>query len=127
MSDFNRFNRDSNYWNQYYQNHRTDSPSLFAQSLELEPEKKILELGCGNGRDSIFFDKLGLEVTAIDASQTAIDILNRENSRINFICGDFVELPDTILGGGGVSLITAIPASRFMRLMNLKRKFFFKI
>ncbi|MBR1420406.1 MAG: methyltransferase domain-containing protein [Selenomonadaceae bacterium] len=121
MSDFNR---DSNYWNQYYSEHKHYPPSLFAQSLEskLQPNMKLLELGCGNGRDSIFFDKLGVNVTAIDASQTAIDMLRREHPNINFICGDFVDLPVTILGGGD-NLTIATLDSQFTQLMNLKNKF----
>ena len=59
-----------------------------------------MELGCGNGRDSLFFEKLGLNVTAIDASRSAIKKLQEENERDNicFICDDFVCSP-TIFAG----------------------------
>ena len=37
----------------------------------------ILELGCGQGRDTIFFASNGLDVVAIDSSQVAIDALSK--------------------------------------------------
>ena len=47
----------------------------------------LLELGCGQGRDTIFFALKGLDVHAIDSSKVAIKNLNertrRENVSIN--------------------------------------------
>jgi SAM-dependent methyltransferase len=34
--------------------------------------KKVLELGCGQGRDTWYFDRQGFEVTALDYSETGI-------------------------------------------------------
>lgn len=53
-------------------------PSPFATFVSdlLGPDaegKDILEVGCGNGRDSAFFSENGLNVTAIDASVAAIE------------------------------------------------------
>jgi ubiquinone/menaquinone biosynthesis C-methylase UbiE len=50
------------------------SPSPFSEIAELYfPEKsKILELGCGVGRDAIFFEKKGHKVLATDVSEIAI-------------------------------------------------------
>jgi ubiquinone/menaquinone biosynthesis C-methylase UbiE len=39
--------------------------------------KKILELGCGQGRDTIFFASNGLDVVAVDSSHIAIDVLSK--------------------------------------------------
>jgi SAM-dependent methyltransferase len=55
--------------------------------------KKILELGCGQGRDSIFFSLNNLEVYAIDSSIAAIDGIQKkfkENNcqQINVKCID---------------------------------------
>ena len=51
-------------------------PSDFAQkSLELfrrEAVRSVLELGCGQGRDTILFAHNGLQVTALDYSETAV-------------------------------------------------------
>lgn len=97
------FKRDTPYWNDYYRsNPDIKEASLFAQEIskELIHSKNILELGCGNGRDSIYFAKIGLNVTAIDASDAAIEQLRKQNDKENicFICDDFVS-SSTIYSG----------------------------
>lgn len=59
-----------------------------------------MDLGCGNGRDSIYFSRSGLNVTAIDASDSVIRQLKQENNEDNicFICDDFVSSPAIFLG-----------------------------
>jgi methylase of polypeptide subunit release factors len=47
--------------------------------------KKILELGAGHGRDTIFFASNGIEVDALDYSSVAIDILNNESRGLSQI------------------------------------------
>lgn len=91
------FDRDSEYWNKYYRIDENrggapEVPSSFAQWIlpQLEKQKSILDLGCGNGRDSLFFNDNGMNVTAIDASSTAIEDLKRKKDNIYFICDDFV-------------------------------------
>lgn len=89
------FDRDVGYWNVFYENtSNIEQPSLFAKSIigMLKKNKNLLELGCGNGRDSIYFVHNGLNVTAIDASDVAIQKLQKENIHGNvcFICDDFV-------------------------------------
>jgi SAM-dependent methyltransferase len=53
-----------------------EAPSAFAQkSLELfrrEAVHSVLELGCGQGRDTILFARNGFQVTALDYSETAV-------------------------------------------------------
>lgn len=86
--------RDVEYWNQYYAQNPMFEPSKFARKIlsEMEVKKSVLELGCGNGRDSIFFARSGLDVTAIDSSDVAISNLKKKNDlKIHFICDDFVE------------------------------------
>lgn len=97
------FKRDTEYWNDYYKtNPNINYPSLFAQYITkfLVKSKNILELGCGNGRDSVYFLQLGLNVTAIDASDAVIEQLKQENKEENacFICDDFVS-SSTIYSG----------------------------
>ena len=51
----------------------------------------MVELGCGNGRDAVFFAGQGLRVTALDMSQEAIAQLQSRNlDSAEFLCGDFV-------------------------------------
>ena len=44
--------------------------------MKVNNVKKILELGAGHGRDTIFFASNGIEVDALDYSSDGIDILN---------------------------------------------------
>jgi len=65
------------YWDGYYAAHRPVSrplPSQFASFVagELEEPHRVVELGCGNGRDAIFFAGYGHEVVGVDASEAAV-------------------------------------------------------
>ena len=91
-----QYNRDTEYWNAYYIENPPvkNNSSRFARDVikYMEPNKSLLDIGCGNGRDSLFFMENGIEVVGIDASQVAIKTLNdkyRDNKGI-FVCDDFV-------------------------------------
>lgn len=89
------FDRDTEYWNAYYEKKPDiEHPSLFALKIgpDLKKSSTILDLGCGNGRDSLYFYRLGLNVTAIDASDLVIKMLQEkyDEENICFICDDFV-------------------------------------
>ena len=58
----------------------------------IEPNKTLLDLGCGNGRDSKFFINNKLNVVGVDTSDYAINKLNNEiiDGNSIFICDDFV-------------------------------------
>ena len=90
------FDRDVDYWNHFYdQKPKIEEPSLFAREVAriMKPSKNVLELGCGNGRDSLYFATQGMNVTAIDASNYAVEMLqeqHRDEGNICFICDDFV-------------------------------------
>jgi len=90
------YDRDREYWNAYYQNNKKQDPSNFAVYIEnkLRPKSHILELGCGNGRDSMFFLEKGHNVIGVDGSDYAINELNRltiDNKNVLFICDNFVK------------------------------------
>ena len=57
--------------------------------LHRQPAARVLDLGCGRGEIAIFAASQGAEVTAIDYSQAAIDILEDA-------CAELTELPGTI-------------------------------
>lgn len=82
------------YWNQYYKNRVCpEEPSPFALYVAtlVEPGREMVELGCGNGRDAVFFAAQGICVTALDMSQEAIAQLQSRNlPNARFLCGDFV-------------------------------------
>ena len=85
---------NSAYWNQYYKNRVcSEEPSPFAQYVAtlVEPGRDMVELGCGNGRDAVFFAARGLHITALDMSQEAVSQLQSRNlPNTEFLCGDFV-------------------------------------
>jgi len=71
---------DKSYWNKYYMSHAGDrgilQPSSFATFCQQEifnKSLKIIELGCGNGRDAIFFALHGHTIHALDQSTVAIE------------------------------------------------------
>ena len=62
-------------------------PSLSAKkSLELFKEKnihKIVEIGAGLGRDTLFFAKNLIHTTALDYSSSGIDVINQKTKKNN--------------------------------------------
>ena len=87
---------DYKYWNEYYKKKVAPSePSKFAEDIlkYLESGKKLIELGCGNGRDAIFLSNNKINVTAIDQSESSINNLksNASSDYINFVADDFIE------------------------------------
>ncbi len=98
--------QDKDYWIEYYErnlnNLKNNPPSPFAKYLVenkyLEKPKKIIELGCGNGRDSIYFSKNNSLVTAVDQCENTTKLLN-ECKNIDSFPADFTNLsafPDLI-------------------------------
>ena len=83
--------KKNSYWNSYYKkiqllDIKPSSFSKFCYNKFIKSTKKkdILDLGCGNGRDTIFFFKKGLTVVGVDKSATAIKInKNRFSSNKN--------------------------------------------
>jgi ubiquinone/menaquinone biosynthesis C-methylase UbiE len=80
----------NNIWNNVYSNDSSffgDQPSKFAlmcyEEFVKHKVQKVLELGCGQGRDSLFFASKGLEVYAIDSSKVAIEDLMTKTNELN--------------------------------------------
>ena len=88
---------DKDYWDEYYSTHQKPTgASTFAEFISdrLEEGKTLIELGCGNGRDSVFFSKKGVNVIAVDQVDNEIDFLNENysNDNLTFVCDDFTNL-----------------------------------
>lgn len=91
---------DKKYWEAYYSKHRLASePSLFArfivENYKPEATSKLIELGCGNGRDSIYFNSEGYDVLGIDQAESEINFLEdqfRKVDGLRFESGDFTDL-----------------------------------
>lgn len=71
------------HWNEYYTGAKlVDAPSSFAQLVgkRLPAPQRLIEVGCGNGRDAAYFARTGHSVTALDVSSGAIDRCRRDHS-----------------------------------------------
>lgn len=91
-----------NYWDGFYQlNIVQREPSSFAINMLdqgfLDDCRKILDLGCGNGRDSFYFAQHGKKVLGVDSSNEVISNnlrqLSRDKSLQNLL--NFETLTDT--------------------------------
>jgi SAM-dependent methyltransferase len=84
------------YWNAYYRERggsQVSLPSQFAAFVAGELADRVdyvVDVGCGNGRDALFFARHGLKVIGVDASSEAIDICRREADGLDtgFLCSD---------------------------------------
>jgi len=59
--------------------------------LDLLPDKKLLDLGCGPGFHSVYAQNKGFEVTALDLSEEMVKLAKQKG--INAIVGDIEDLP----------------------------------
>lgn len=91
---------DKNYWESFYSKQNAEfAPSLFAEYVVKNvpvSSKKLIELGCGNGRDATCFAQNGYNVLAVDQCTTEIEMLQNRYSQaqnLQFVCGDFTNLP----------------------------------
>lgn len=88
-----------NYWEEFYKDQNKElKPSLFAKYVKsdvLSHHKTLIEFGCGNGRDAIFFANEGLTVHAIDQCENEIKFLShryKQLGNIAFQSADFSNL-----------------------------------
>ena len=91
------------HWNAYYSGGQLiGEPSSFAQlvATEIAGAARLVEIGCGNGRDSLFFASQGFRVTALDPSRAAIDVCRASAGaeRVEFIHGVASQLTDAHAG-----------------------------
>jgi tellurite methyltransferase len=77
------------YWEKIYSDHSSIDldllhPSQFAAFClnEIETADALIDVGCGNGRDSFFFSRYGMDVLGIDGSTQAIELC-RETTEKN--------------------------------------------
>lgn len=78
----------SGYWNDYYASSaafQRPIPSQFATFVagELSTPHRVIEFGCGGGRDSLFFSSYGHDVIGVDASESAVEACVRLNEALS--------------------------------------------
>jgi SAM-dependent methyltransferase len=84
-----------NFWNKIYESGNPawgKSPAtVLSKFLEHFNGDSVLDLGCGEGRNSLFLASVGYKVTGIDISETAISIAKKKKSTANFLCASLIE------------------------------------
>jgi len=86
-------NKDLEYWNGYYgKGLAPEPPSGFAKFAlgYMHKGRELIDLGCGNGRDSVYFCRHGIKVTAVDSSKEAIEFFE-SSMPITAVCDDFLK------------------------------------
>ena len=90
MSTIDYYNENAKeYFEKTYNADMTIQYELFLKYLD--KKGKILDLGCGSGRDTLYFKKLGYEVEAIDGSKELCELATHYTG-INVKCMKFNEL-----------------------------------
>jgi len=112
----------------------------FIRDWNIPRDLKVIEFGCGEGRDSIFLAKSGFDVTAIDIAPSAIqrakEWANKEGVGVNFLVNDVTALkgiPDEFYDlGVNIGCLQIFPKyedrrkhfSEAFRVLNPKAVFF---
>jgi 2-polyprenyl-3-methyl-5-hydroxy-6-metoxy-1,4-benzoquinol methylase len=94
------------FWREFYAKGHTNEPSLFAKHCikYLQSGMTIADVGCGNGRDAIYFAKMGWHVHAFDACHEAIAQLNETLIHLPKTSGRVTPV---------VSVVRNLPAMKF--------------
>jgi len=71
------FSKDKEYWDNWYKQFKVIDPSpfaIFCESNYFSKNSQIIDVGCGNGRDSLFFLNKGYDVQSIDSANSHCSI-----------------------------------------------------
>lgn len=71
-------------WLDWYKDRRPEESLVdFARVLKEAGSSKVLDFGCGTGRNSIYFARLGFDVHGFDWSGAALEMCRKDLSRLN--------------------------------------------
>lgn len=86
-------------WDEFYRERKKQAPFIvqntmpdenLVELLKKHDIKLAVEFGCGEGRNAIYMANCGIDVTAYDISDVAIEnaakIANKSDAKVNFIC-----------------------------------------
>lgn len=100
---------EKKYWDHFYADHLvTETPSNFAKFVSNHLNKTdttaLIDIGCGNGRDSIFFASQGIKALGIDQSEVSICKLEEKyphlSDKLSFKTEDFCRCNfDSLISG----------------------------
>ena len=87
------------YWEKYYQDNKLPfEPSNFSKFVvpKIKKNSQLIDLGCGNGRDSLFFAENKIPTIGVDQSSKAIKALKKfENKYLKFEISNFSDLKNS--------------------------------
>jgi len=103
---------DSPYYPILYKNRSSDEAELFINQLlnvlDLKPGSKIIDVGCGRGRHSIYLAQKGFDVCGIDLSSKSIaDAQKSAHQQLEFHIHDMRNLFQTNTFDCAVNLFTS--------------------
>ncbi|AUD63570.1 hypothetical protein BK010_08715 [Tenericutes bacterium MO-XQ] len=89
MSSYDKYYQQKNYFGNPY-------PELIDYFTSLDKSLKVIDLGCGQGRDTLALGRLGFDVTGVDISQVGINQLNtivkKEKLQVTGIVADYHQI-----------------------------------
>lgn len=89
---------------------------ILIEYASLVPKGKVLDLGIGEGRNSLFFAKMGYEVEGVDISQTAIERCIERAKNMNLkVKAEVRDLKEVDIPQGRYSLIIAAWVLNFFK------------
>ncbi|MFP4000640.1 MAG: class I SAM-dependent DNA methyltransferase [Thermoplasmata archaeon] len=90
---------------------------MLDRTLDLLPSKpRIIDLGCGDGRDTDYLRKKGADVVGIDLSKSMIALARKKYSERTFLYSDMRDTvfpDDTFQGAWASTSLSNIPKSQF--------------
>jgi SAM-dependent methyltransferase len=78
-------------WDEHYRNSGdadTEPVPLLQRAVRGLPPGRALDLACGTGRHAIFLAQRGWQVTAVDASRVAVDLLRKRAPTVDARAAD---------------------------------------
>lgn len=122
------------YWDAYYEKRRApinpSSFAIFCNENFFDNHSRVLEFGCGNGRDAFYFSKRH-RVTGVDQSPVVIKANRQRASDEGILSIDFLEgkfgddipgLPDAVDAVYGRFVMHAMPLEDEVRALNYAAK-----
>ena len=110
------------------------APSRLAQDLAalVPPGARVLDLGCGEGRDSVYFASRGYDVTGLDVSAAGLEkaerLANERGVTVRWLCRSMLDLPvagrfDVVYSCGSIHHVPRDDRPQlFRRLSTLSRR-----
>lgn len=89
---------NNEYWKNFYQQPQTREPTDFARfcRAKMPTGARVIDFGCGNGRDSLYFAAQGFPVVGVDENLPSIEISPSPKNTLDF---QKSSLTDYILAG----------------------------